>query len=349
VSAVVEPAIGLLADVWRRRVLVVGGGLGFALGLALAATSSGLLHLLLAFCLLSPASGAFVGLSQATLMDAEPTERERNMVRWTLAGAAGALAGPACVSAAAALALGWRPLFLAFAGLALALAWSVSRFRFPSGREASELPQPLRASLAATVVAIRRVAVLRWLLLLEAADLLLDVLLGFLALYLVDVAGLSAAAAALAVSAWLAAGLLGNLALLPLLRRTSGVRYLRASAVAAGLLFAGFLLVPSAAAKLALLLPLGLVNAGWYPILKARLYAELPGRSGAAMALASLTAPLAAFPPLAVGALAALYGLDAALWLLLIAPAALLLLLPREKPDARASSPGPDPEASTSR
>ena len=39
--------------------------------------------------------------------------------------------------------------------------------------------------------ALRRGEVWRWLILLEASDLLLDVFLGFLALYMVDVAGAS--------------------------------------------------------------------------------------------------------------------------------------------------------------
>lgn len=39
--------------------------------------------------------------------------------------------------------------------------------------------------------ALRQKEVLRWLVLLEFSDLMLDVLLGFLALYFVDVAGFS--------------------------------------------------------------------------------------------------------------------------------------------------------------
>ena len=54
--------------------------------------------------------------------------------------------------------------------------------------------------------AITRREVLRWLLLLELADLLLDVFVGFLALYLVDETGASAATAGLAVAVSAAAG-----------------------------------------------------------------------------------------------------------------------------------------------
>ena len=61
----IEPAIGILGDVWNRRALVLGGGVVFGAALALVAVSPGFLFLLAAFALLHPASGAFVSLSQA--------------------------------------------------------------------------------------------------------------------------------------------------------------------------------------------------------------------------------------------------------------------------------------------
>jgi FSR family fosmidomycin resistance protein-like MFS transporter len=99
--------------------------------------------------------------------------------------------------------------------------------------------------------------------------------------------------------------------------------------------FAGFLVAPGVAPKLVLLTLLGAVTAGWYPLLKARLYAELPDRSGTAMAISSLTGVAAALPPLGIGLLAASVGVAQALWLLLLAPAALLLLLPGRASDRR--------------
>ena len=91
VALVVEPALGLASVTWRRRALVVGGGLCFALALGLAAGAPSFWVLLVAFSLLYPASGAFVSLSQGALMDLEPERREHNMARWTLAGAVGAV------------------------------------------------------------------------------------------------------------------------------------------------------------------------------------------------------------------------------------------------------------------
>ena len=70
VGHVLEPAVGVLGDVWNRRALILGGGVLFAVSVALVAASSGFLPLLAAFCIGYPASGAFVSLPQATLMDA---------------------------------------------------------------------------------------------------------------------------------------------------------------------------------------------------------------------------------------------------------------------------------------
>src|ERR1041385_3086074 len=74
----VEPALGILGDVWRRRALVLAGGVVYALATVLVGLSPNFAVLLFAECMSSPAAGAFVGLSQATLMDADPARREQN-------------------------------------------------------------------------------------------------------------------------------------------------------------------------------------------------------------------------------------------------------------------------------
>lgn len=81
VSSIVEPFIGILGDVGYRRMLVLGGGVAFAAALGLVSVSQGFAVLLLAWMVFYPASGAFVSLSQASLMDSNPTRREQNMVR----------------------------------------------------------------------------------------------------------------------------------------------------------------------------------------------------------------------------------------------------------------------------
>jgi FSR family fosmidomycin resistance protein-like MFS transporter len=95
------------------------------------------------------------------------------------------------------------------------------------------------------------------------------------------------------------------------------------------LLFAAFLLLEPVWAKLGILAALGILNAGWYAIPKARLYAELEGQSGAVLTLGTVTGLVGGTFPLALGLLAGAVGIDVALWALLVAPIALLVGLPR--------------------
>jgi len=323
VSLVVEPALGLASVAWRRRMLVLGGGACFALALAVAAAAPSFWMLLVAFSLLYPASGAFVSLSQAALMDLAPDRREQNMARWTLAGGVGVVLGPLALAGFALAELGWRGLFL---GLAVVATGLVLRFRrTPEPTAPEERPRLLDA-----LRAVRRREVFRWLFLLELSDLLGDVLLAFLALYFVDAVGSSRATGGVAVAVWSTAGLAGAAAMIPLLRRVDGLRYLRVSAVMAIVLFVGFLLVPATDAKLLLVAGIAFVNAGWYPVLQARLYGAVEGASGLVLTVGALF-PLNAVLPLGIAALAQRWGIGAALWPLLAAPLALLLFLPRAR------------------
>jgi MFS transporter, FSR family, fosmidomycin resistance protein len=319
-SPAVEPILGVVAATWRRRALVLAGGVAFAGALALAAGARSAWLLLAAFAVLAPASGTFVAPSQASLMDLQPQRRQRNLARWTFAGAVGAVAGPLLLAASAAADLGWRAPFLACAALALALV--LLAVRAPDTDGDGDRPR-VREALR---VLVRR-EVVRWLLLVELCDLLLDVFLGFVALYFVDEVGATAATGGLAVAAWTGAGLVGSAAMIPLLRRIDGLAYLRASAAATGLLFVGFLVVPGAGVKLALLAVVAVLNAGWYPVLQARLYDALGPASGLALTVGALF-PLNALLPLVVAGVAGRWGLTAALWPLLAAPLALLTLVP---------------------
>lgn len=321
VSLVIEPVLGVASVTWRRRVLVLGGGLCFALALGLAAGAPSFWLLLVAFSLLYPASGAFVSLSQAALMDLEPERREHNMARWTFAGGVGVVIGPLALAGFALVGLGWRGLFVGFAVAALALVLLLRRS--PESTDAGERPR-LREALRA----IRRREVFRWLFLLELSDLLGDILLGFLALYFVDAVGSSRPTGGLAVAVWSGAGLAGAAVMIPLLRRVDGLSYLRASAAVSAVLFVGFLLAPGVEVKLALVAAIALVNAGWYPVLQARLYGALDGKSGLVLTAGALF-PLNALLPLGIALPAERWGLEAALWPLLAAPVALLLLVPR--------------------
>ena len=349
----VEPPLFIAAEAAGRRAFIVGGGAVYALALALISVSAGFWSLLVALMLISPAGGAFVGLSQAALMDAHPARREQNMARWAFAGTAGQVVGSLAVSAAVALGAGWRTLYVALAACALAALAAVRRFPLTtsdasaaagdetndgedSRRGGAARPAAAAARLAAfrgsaadAWRALRRREVVRWLALLELADLMLDGFHGFIALYFVDVVGVTEGRAASAVAVWTGIGLAGDLLIIPLLERVRGLSYLRWSALASLALLPLFLVAPGVAAKLFVLALLGVGNAGWYAILKAQLYAAMPGRSSTAVSLHSTAGIVGGLIPLALGLFAERFGLAAMMWLLLASPVALLVLIPR--------------------
>ncbi len=337
----IEPVIGILGDVWKRRVLILGGGVFFAGALLLTAISQDFWVLLLSFILFYPASGAFVSLSQSSLMDEEPDRHEQNMARWTFAGSLGVVAGPLALGAAMGLNLGWRGLYALFGILTLIVVAYAARYRFsvasPLSTNAEEdASLPFREGMRAALHALKRREVVRWLVLLEFSDLMLDILLGFLALYLVDIGGVTPAQAGVGVAVWSGFGLLGDFLLIPLLERPTqksgqavkGLDYLRVSVIIELVLYPIFLLVPDFWVKLVLLGLMGLFNAGWYAILKGQLYASMPGQSGTVMTLGSVSGLVGQLIPLGVGVLAQAVGLDGAMWILLLGPVALWIGIP---------------------
>jgi FSR family fosmidomycin resistance protein-like MFS transporter len=275
----------------------------------------------------------FVSLSQASLMDLEPSRHEQNMARWTFVGSLGVVAGPLLLSAMLAIGLGWRPAFALLAGLAvlvLLLAWR----RIPeTGDSNSPFPQLSHVldGFRKSFAALRDRNVLRWLVLLEFSDLMLDVFYGFLPLYFVDVAGFTPIEAAASVAVWTGVGLLGDFLLIPLVERVRGLDYLRWSVLIELVLFPAFLLVSIPWLKLVIVGTMGFFNAGWYAILKANMFSAMPGRSGIAQALDNVSGMFGKLLPFGIGLAAQAFGLGAAMWLLLAGPLALLVGLPRRR------------------
>jgi MFS transporter, FSR family, fosmidomycin resistance protein len=323
-AGVLEPFFGLLGNSAKRWIVIAAGGVAFAVALALIAGAGSFVVLLIAFIVLYPASGAFVSLSQASLMDLDPAGHEKNMARWVLAGSVGVVIGPLAFSLATRMGWGWRSLFFA---LAIATVPLIVCSRRPS-RNSITPTRAFRESARTAWQALRNHEVLRWLVILELTDLLGDVLTGFLALYFVDVVHVSVAGAAFAIVLWSISGLLGDALLVPLLTRLSGMTYLRISALLAVIVYPGLLLVPGPTPKLLLLAVLGLLHAGWYAIPQARLYSELHGNSGVALVVSNIAGLPAYTFPLLLGVLAQRFGLGAALWCCSLAPIALLLGLP---------------------
>src|SRR6185503_5415718 len=128
------------------------------------------------------AAGSSASLSQATLVDRDPSSSARTMTRWTLFAAIGDLIAPLALGGLAALGFSWRANFV-FVGIALTI-WcvAVSACRFPDKHTSADEPEqpPLwRAFLDA----LRDRVLILWLLGLALCDLLDEILVVFASLH----------------------------------------------------------------------------------------------------------------------------------------------------------------------
>jgi len=332
IAAFIEPFIGILGDVWKRRLLIIIGGILFTLSLFMTSASYSFLFLLASFVFFFPASGAFVSLSQANLMDSDTRRHEQNMARWTFAGSLGVLAGPLLLGLFLYFGLGWRGTYAALASFSTLCLLAALRY-LPSDLVATP-PFPSLGvvfdGFRSAFASLKRVDVWRWLLLLEFSDLMGDVLFSYLALYFVDIGRATETQAAVAVTVWLALGLITDFLFIPFIdRQQDSMKFLRTTAFMELLAFAVFLLTPGFIPKLIIVIAVNLFNTGWYSILQGRLYSSLPGQSASIMAIGSVTAPLAKLFPFLIGFLADQFGLQTAMWILILGPIALLIGLPK--------------------
>ena len=341
IAAFIEPFIGILGDVWRRRLLIIIGGLFFTISLFLTSASHSFIYLLFSFILFNPSSGAYVNLSQANLMDSDESRHEQNMARWTFAGSLGVVTGPLLLGLFVYLGLGWRGTYALLASLSTLSLFVAIRF-LPADKKATPFPsfQEVFDGFKAAFAALKRKEVWRWLILLEFADLMLDVLFSFLALYFVDVAGVKNAQAGIAVIVWLIMGLITDFLFIPYVdKQKDTIQYLRRTAFLNTIAFIGFMLVPGFIPKIIFIILVNLFNTGWYPILQGRLYSSLPGQSASVMAIGAVTDPLMKLLPLLIGVLADQFGLDTAMWILILGPLALLIGLPQNGQKSQVESP----------
>jgi len=332
IAAFIEPFIGILGDVWKRRALILAGGLLFTLSLFMTSASYSFVFLLASFILFFPSSGAFVSLSQANLMDSDTTRHEQNMARWTFAGSLGVLSGPVLLGLFIYFGLGWRGAYAGLAAFSIFCLLAALRYLPPDSVSSPSFPSlhVVFDGFRVAFASLKRLEVWRWLLLLEFADLMMDVLFSYLALYFVDVAQATEVQAGIAVTVWLAMGLITDFLFIPFIdRQKDSIRFLRTTALMELLAFAVFLLMPGFIPKLIVVIAVNLCNTGWYPILQGRLYSSLPGQSASIMAIGSVTAPFAKFFPFLIGFLADRFGLQTAMCILILGPIALLIGLPR--------------------
>ena len=341
IAAFIEPFIGILGDVWRRRLLILGGGVLFTASLFMTSASYSFILLLSSFILFAPSSGAYVSLSQANLMDSDESRHEQNMARWTFAGSLGVVTGPLLLGLFVYLGLGWRGTYALLASIS-ALSLIIAFRYLPADKKNTPFPsfREVFNGFKAAFSTLKRKEVWRWLILLEFADLMLDVLFSFLALYFVDVVRATETQAGIAVTVWLVMGLITDLLFIPYVdRQKDTLNFLRTTAILNSIAFVGFMLVPGFIPKIVLIILVNLFNTGWYPILQGRLYSTLPGQSASLLAIGAVTTPLAKLLPLLIGVLADQFGLQSTMWILLLGPLALLIGLPKNSQRSSVESP----------
>jgi len=330
IGTFIEPVIMLLGDTSLRKRLILGGGIAVILSLVITALAQSFIPVLVAMIISFPASGAFVTLAQATLMDLNPGRESHMMARWTLAGSVGNLLGPLLLAGGFAIGLSWRHGYWLLALVASLLVILVFPHQFPQRVVTTEADgQSMRNLLRGLWQAIHNLHLMRWIALLDLSDLLLDVFSSYAALYFADVVGLNAAQVSLLLGVMMLCGLLSDAVLIPLLERFPGRTIVRLSAMVVSILYTVWLIVPGVWAKVALVILIKLGTLGWYSVLQGEAYAAVPGRSGTVMAINSMVGPIGGAIIWFVGWVAARAGLSVAMWLLLVGPISLALFVPK--------------------
>jgi len=330
VAIFAEPLIGLLGDTAHRRLIVLGGVAATCISLVLVAIGQVYLFILIAYVVMASASGAYVNLSQATLIDRNPMRAEPTMARWVLVGEVAVTLSPLIVTVVFGLGFGWRGLYWGLAGMAgcfVALLWPVRFAEHDGAEDESIAPRKL---LTMFWEGLRNGDLLRWVLLTEVADLMLDKHLEVTGLYFHDVVGVSLTTAS-GVVAWMSlVGLIGSIIFVPLIERIDGLKLLRSTALIVLITYIIYLLVPQMWVKIGLIAILSFCTASWFPTLRAKSFQALEGQSGVVTAVSSVANLSSLFVPLVIGSLADAFGLQWAMWLLALGPLALLIWLPRE-------------------
>src|SRR5262249_48639184 len=154
---------------------ILGSGIAFMLELVFFAMGNSFGMLLVSFIVLYPASGGFVGLSQASLMDTDPERHEQNMARWNLAGTVGVITGSMLIAVLSAFGLSWRWLFLLAALMTGIVLIRLRAYSFGNGQADGHETSldDLKEGLLNALRSLRRFEVLRWLILLQFSDLML--------------------------------------------------------------------------------------------------------------------------------------------------------------------------------
>jgi len=328
-SILLDPLLNLLTDRGSKRFWILGGFLILTLSFIVRANTHSFIVLLLAFGVLFPADEMAVGLSQATLIELNPTQETQVMTRYELLSSIGDFLGPLLVTALVSFSVGWTGLCRVAASIWLVLAIIVSTQHFPrlSATEDDE-PTSFMTLLGRLRTALRDPILLRWVALAAIPTMVDEVFLGFIALYLRDILHVSQTTIGLIVAIHTFGALLGLFLLDRFLLKRSTPRRL--------LLWLSLLVLVAMICLLSIhivwvvtlaLFGIGLGASGWYPVANGQAYARLPGHASIVRSVMSLFVAADVIIPGIVSFIAERYGLIAGLGFLGLAPVFMLLLL----------------------
>jgi len=335
----IEPILFVLADRYPRKWFVCGGLFAMACAAFVAAAASNMIVLALALGVAFIGSGSGVALSQATLVDARPHERERVLTRWTLFGEIGDLLAPALLATLAAVSLGWRSAYvcvgvfvLVWAVLLLGQPFSSTDVQTDVERDPSDDPEAPSDDetepgvLVALTTAIANRRLLFWLGATALCDLLDEIVVVFAALYLRDRFGATAIERSFILGAGIGGALLGVMLTDRLLTRVPALRLLLGSSLLCIAAYVAWLFAPTVWLSTTLFLAVCITAAPMYPIASAQAYAVLPGRSGTVNAAGHVFTPFSLALPWVLGLVADHAGVRAALVVLLLQPIGLVII-----------------------
>jgi MFS family permease len=325
VAALIEAPIAVLSDRVQRALLLrlCLAALSLSLGLSAIADRPWLLSLGLA--LAGAASGAACASAQGELLSVYAGRSERAMSSWATFAAAGDVLAPLVVSVVLRGGGTYRSALLVVAGIVAAQAFALPRRPIPSRPDppsASEAPQPnesARSSLA-------RPRLWGFLLGATMCTLLDEIVAAIVALRMARDLGATEVLTAASLTSFSLGSLAGAATTDAIVARTSARAVLLVSACASAASLALVVASRSPLDAILSLFVLGATAAPHYPLLKAAAYDAVPGRPGLVNAAAQVFVGLEVVLPLAVGVVAARYGLGIALASLSVQPAFVLLV-----------------------
>ena len=327
VALIAEPLLFVLADRYPRKWFVCGGLFAMSGAAVLAASAPNIIVFSVALCIAYVGSGCGVALSQATLVDAQPDQRERALTRWALLGEIGDLMGPILMGLLATFSFGWRAAYLIVAGLTFVWGVLLLPRSFPGSEETND-PASIDSDddedepgiVAALVEAGRNRRLLFWLGATALCDLMDEILVVFAVLFLRDELNAGPVERAIVIGAGVAGAIAGVLLTDRLLRRVKPLGLLFWSSVGCTIGYALWMGAPSVWLSTVAFFFVGVAAAPMYPIASAQAYACLPGRSGTVNAVGHVFTPITLALPWVLGALADQVSIWLSLSVLLIQP-----------------------------